>query len=146
MNILFGVSSLKYSVNQKNYFVVEQTIKMRGHNLYFDNQYETAIESIGNAQNILSRQDWQILCKRELRAAEECEVAIFDVSNKASFGIGYIASICLARKVPTLFLLSVDSLNGSIISGLEHPNLIRQTYTSQNIQKVVEDFLEGIEK
>lgn len=139
MKVLFGMASTGFKNNEQAYYIIQKAIKDCGHTPYFEGQVETLAESLGDKE--IDKQDWSVLCHRELKAAQECDIAIFDVTNKASFGIGYMAAICLARAVPTLFLLQKGSMGGSFISGLEHPNLEREYYDDKNIHGAVSSFL-----
>lgn len=145
MKVLFGVASLNYQQNKRIYETVKLSIKAAGHSVYFENDHETAIES-ADKPSFLTPEDWQVLCQRELATANDCDAAIFDVTNKATFGVGFLASICLSRAVPTLFLLSEGSRNGSIITGLEQPQLMRRTYNSKNVGTIVSNFIEGVRR
>lgn len=73
-------------------------------------------------------------------------IAIFDVTNKASFGVGFLANLCLAGQVPSLFLLSEDSRNGSIMTGLIHLCLERKIYNHRAVGTIVSSFLKGAVK
>ena len=139
MKVLFGVASLNYQQNKR----IKLSIKAAGHSVYFENDHETAIES-ADKPSFLMPEDWLVLCRRELAAANDCDAAIFDVTNKATFGVGFLASIRLSRAVPTLFLLSEGSRNGSIITGLEQPQLMRRIYNSKNVGTIVSNFIEGV--
>ncbi len=142
MKVLFGVASLAFPEKRDLILDVERTIKALGHELLFDGQKETAIESKGDTG--LDAHDWRVLCQREIAAAKTCDVAIFDVTDKATFGIGFMASVCLERDIPTLFLLSESSLGGSFICGLERPALTRRSYNKENAESVVAEFLKGL--
>ena len=137
--MLFAGSSTKFSQNILAVNHVKQAISDAGHQLTLDLDEQTTIESVGDAGN--DKEDWHILAQREINAAQDCDVAIFDVTDKASFGVGYMAAIVLGANKPTLFLTREGSLEGSFISGLEHVKITRSIYTPSTLANIVIRFL-----
>lgn len=91
---------------------------------------------------LLDQEEWELLCKRDIELLNVADIVIVEVSNKATFGTGYMAALALIASKPTLFLLQEDSVRGSFTAGLKHSMLTRKTYNSRNVEQLVKDFLE----
>jgi hypothetical protein len=141
MKVFFMAASRSFGGNLDVYNKIFNVIKETGNRLILKTDPISYKESIGGGDVSFDNEDWKILCKREVDAAQMCDVAIFDATNKASFGVGYLAALTLAAGKPCLLLLHKDSLGGSIITGLEHPMLTREYFDEDNIGKIVEQFL-----
>lgn len=143
MKVLFAAASTSYARNMEVYERIKKQIQALGHEVYFDGQDATAVESTGSVRS-LDDDDWKVLCDREVGAAQECDAAIFDVSDKATFGVGFMASICVSKGTPTLFLLRDDTVGGSFVSGLQRACLQRKSFNTANVAGKVRKFLEGV--
>jgi hypothetical protein len=119
---------------------IVKSIRAAGHTpTMSEEDHMTMVEmSIG----ILDQHEWEIMCDRHIELLEGSDIAIFEVSNKATFGAGYLAALALASGKPTLFLREKSSRKGSFTTGLRHPNLTRSIYIHENIEGVVIGFLE----
>jgi hypothetical protein len=143
MKVYLEVASTAYRENSKYYNKVLETIAAMGHNAV-QADAATQIESVGD-KNTLDDDDWHILCEREVRQVLQSNIIILDVTNKATFGVGYLAALALENNKPTLFLQRDDSLRGSFINGLRHPKLTRATFANiDDLTGIVEGFLKGV--
>lgn len=144
IKVLLLVPSVKISRNIALFERMRMAIKNVGGILCYDEDLATTLEAAGQF-NELDAQDWSMLARRQLKAVEECDIAIVDVTDKASFGAGYLASEVLHANKPTLFLMHKASSHGSLISGLRHPALYRRQYEESNVEKVIEKFISQFE-
>ena len=133
-------ASTTFVENVTTYERIFEVVKKLGHTLLPRNDVTSMIESIGN--DTLDVDDWRVMCQREHNNLQECDAAIFDATNKATFGVGYYAALALQANKPTLFLLREGSLEGSIITGLEHRMLIRKYFKENTIEGIIRGFLE----
>lgn len=95
---------------------------------------------------ILDVEEWTLLCERDMNILKQADVVIFEVSNKATFGLGFLAAHALMLGKPTLFLLEENCVRGSFTTGFMHEMLTRKVYNRQNIKKIVEEFLKATAK
>lgn len=143
MKVAFMVPSVLYAQNEHIYKRVNAAIEQAGHTLCLPGDGLLVSEAMGD-KNALDAEDWQLLCSRELVAAQECDAAIVDVTDKATFGVGYFAATALQAGKPTLFLMHKNSLQGSVISGLQHKRLSRAVYDEYDAKGVVLEYLRGV--
>jgi hypothetical protein len=142
MIVHFVVPSPLYWINPSLVEKVSNSIRDKGHSLTLgERDYMTGIEM---GMGILEQDDWELMCIRDMARLKDADVAIFEVSNKATFGTGYIAAHALLAKKPTLFLIQEDSTKGSFTVGLKHEMLTRMTYNDHNVESLVKEFLGAV--
>lgn len=124
---------------------IQNAVMGQGHKL----THSTAADSstmLEMGLGILDKEEWELLYKRDMSLLGEADIAIFECSNKATFGVGYLAAHALMLGKPTLLLLDKDGLGGSFTVGLTHAMLTRKFYTEYNVEKNVSEFLEGLKQ
>jgi hypothetical protein len=142
MTVFFMAATPAFQQNRDTYAIIFKTIKNLGYTLALQQDDASFIGALGD-QDTLDQHDWEIMCSREVDAVSRCDLAIFDATNKATFGVGYLAALALQQNKPVLLLLRDNSLQGSIITGLKHPTLRRASFNDGNVRVVVGEFLRG---
>lgn len=139
MIVHFIASSLWTSKNSQRKKIIAEAVQNTGHSM---SKNSSEIREVEMAEGLLDDSDWENICREELSAADRADLLIVEASNKGSFGVGYVAAVCLDRKKPTLLLLEKGSLQGSFINGLKHPLLTRGEYDAENLAEIVIDFIQ----
>lgn len=145
MIVHFVAPSPSYEQKRGIIELIRNKIVQHGHDLMYSRASDPAT-MIEMSAGMLDSEDWELLCERDMRLLKEADVVIFEVSDKATFGVGYLAAHALLLNKPSLFLMATGSRPGSFTTGLKHEMLTRKIYDNHNIETIITNFLEAHNK
>lgn len=140
MVIHFLATTRNIKTKIDTYRKIVSVIHHKGHRVSSD-----WVEHIYNEviHNVARHESWEETCQIELDAAERADLIIVESSLKGgSFGLGYETCLALQKKKPVLLLLGKGQSEGIFLSGLQHSLLTRKEYTEDNLEKIVESFIQ----
>lgn len=85
---------------------------------------------------------WNDIYKSNIEALARADVVITDVTS-TNFAMSYMTAIGLQYKKPTLILYREKALDGTAALGLDESLATVKEYEPDNLEKIVEDFLEA---
>lgn len=84
--------------------------------------------------------NWKAVQKENLEAIAKAEVIIAETSEP-SFGVGYQVAYAVQLKKPVLILRRLGSNTDGFASGIDNINVKYQEYEDDNLEEIVESFL-----
>lgn len=75
------------------------------------------------------------------RAIHECDVLVAEVSGQSTFGVGYEVAYALQLKKPVLALVRAEQFAHSYSIGIANKLLTTASYTEENLETILEDFI-----
>lgn len=72
---------------------------------------------------------------------ERADLLITEASDSSTFGVGFETAFALQCKKPVLVLVKHSSIQNTYALGIKHQLLISRTYTDENLEATIEEFI-----
>ena len=114
-----------------------RAMRAQGHLIAYD-WVETALLREARGEKAIFKRDGFA----EIEGAiEGAELLVAEASDGSAFGVGYEVSLALQKRKPVLILVRSESIETSYAAGIVNELATVRTYDEDNLDKVVEDFL-----